>query len=153
MEAVQLLDALGRMGDLQFTAALASPTGWSGSGSGSVAVDSPGPEVVIFRESGLWRPEGGGALRFSNIYRWSVVGRRAVRLEHLRFGPRQPCCCSNWLRSEEVWSSVSPGMNARDDCYSSRLRIQVGGILVRSAIVGPQKREDIEYIYHWRSIA
>jgi Family of unknown function (DUF6314) len=152
MEAVQLLDALGRVGDLQFTARSASPTGWRGSGSGSVAVDSPEPEVVIFRESGLWRPEGGGELRFSNVYRWSVVGSRAVRLEHLRFGPRQPVLLFDLApESEEVWSSVS-AHQCRDDCYSSRLRIQVGGILVRWAIVGPQKREDIEYIYRWRSI-
>jgi hypothetical protein len=149
LEPAHLLDGLRRVCDLQFTATSASLTGWNGIGHGSVVVESPGPEVVTFRESGLWRPDGGSELRFSNVYRWSVVGSQTVRLEHLRFGPGQPVLLFELAPElEEVWSSVSPHQ-CRDDCYSARLQMQDEGILLRWAIVGPQKREDIEYIYRW----
>jgi Family of unknown function (DUF6314) len=151
MEADQLLDLLRRVRDLQFRARTASPTGWNGNGTGSVAVTSPEIGVVIFHEAGTWRPNGRGELRFTNVYRWSLVGPQIVRLEHLRFGLGQPVHLFDVApESELAWASVSPH-HCRDDCYSARLEIQEWGISLRWDIAGPRKREDIEYSYRWQA--
>lgn len=149
MEAQELLDCLRRVGGLRFSARTRGPTGWNGDGVGSVTVESPSAEVVIFRESGLWQSTGGGELRFSNIYRWSLAGPRAVRLEHLRFGPDDPVPLFELApESDSGWVSVSPHV-CREDCYSARLRLLPEGIALRWAIVGPRKCEDIEYAYRY----
>jgi hypothetical protein len=151
MEASQLLDCLRRIGDLRFSARTNRPTGWNGDGVGSVTVESPSAEVVIFRESGIWRPAGSGELRFSNVYRWSLAGPQTVRLEHLRFGLGQPVHLFELAReSESVWSSVDPHQ-CRDDCYSARLQLQAEGVTLRWTVLGPRKCEDIEYTYRWRA--
>lgn len=153
MEASQLLNCLRRVGDLRFSARTAGQTGWNGDGFGTVAVESPSPEVVIFRESGEWRPAGANPLRFSNVYRWSLVGPLSLRLEHLRFGPGKPVHLFELApESESAWASVCPH-ECRDDCYSARLQLQADGIVLRWSIVGPRKSEDIEYAYHWRTDA
>lgn len=151
--AAQLLDCFRRVCNLRFTARTAGPTGWNGNGVGSVATESPSAEVVIFRESGTWQPARGSELRFSNVYRWSLAGPRAVRLEHLRFGPGQPVHLFKLVPdSEAVWASVSPHQ-CGEDCYSARLQLQMRIITLRWSIVGPRKREDIEYTCHCRADA
>ena len=103
----------------------------------------------MFHESGVWQSVGGGELRFRNIYRWSLAGPRAVRLEHLRFGLDKPVHLFELApESDTVWASVNPHM-CREDCYSARLHLQPEGVRLRWAIVGPRKCEDIEYAYRY----
>jgi hypothetical protein len=112
-------------------------------------VAAPSEFVLTFTEAGKWLPEVGREIRFSNVYRWSLLGPGSVRLEHLRFGPEHPILLFDMaLASSGVWSSVSPHL-CREDCYSAELRQQEAGMLLRWAIAGPKKSESIEYIYSW----
>jgi hypothetical protein len=149
VEASRLLDCLRRVVGLRFSARSAGTSGWNGEGVGTVKVETPSSGIVIFRESGEWRPTDGGPLRFSNVYRWSLLGPASLRLEHLRFGPGQPVRLFELApESELVWSSIDPH-ECRDDCYSARLQLEEDGISLRWTIVGPRKREEIAYRYHW----
>lgn len=150
VEAMQLLDVLRQVTNLRFSARSESATGWNGDGVGTVVVETPSRDVLIFRETGEWKPAGAMPLRFSNVYRWSCVAPRLIRLEHLRFGTDKPVVLFDLAPdSKSVWSSVSPH-ECRDDCYSARLQVRETCVTVSWRIVGPQKREEIEYFYGWR---
>jgi hypothetical protein len=85
--AEELCETLRRVTTLRFDV---SGTNWAGAGLGTVLVASPAAGVLTFTESGTWRSDRGSEFRFSNVFRWSVVGPERVRLEHLRFGPDHP---------------------------------------------------------------
>ena len=72
---------------VSFVARSETGTGWAG--AGVIAVSEPRAGIVVFRESGYVRPYGHGAIRFTNVFRWSRLGD-LLRLEHLRFGPDHP---------------------------------------------------------------
>src|SRR5215212_2731765 len=78
-------ECLSRVRTLSFVAHSGKPGGWNGKGSGTVVVTHLGVGAMTFTESGFWRPEGGGDIRFRNVFRWTIVGE-SLRLEHLRFG-------------------------------------------------------------------
>ena len=123
---------------------------WIGNGVGSVAIESPSTQVVIFNESGTSRLTSGRELRFTNAYRWSLVGQRSVRLEHLRFGQNRPVYLFDLAPEDEsTWTSVTPH-HCRDDLYSVRLELGQDVVSLRWMIVGPGKREDIECVYSFR---
>ena len=150
MEAAELLESLWRIGEVRFNARTAGATGWNGNGSGSVAVATPDSGVLVFHESGIWRPEAGREFRFRNVYRWSLAEHQAVRLEHLRYGPERPVHLFDLTaESEAAWVSITPHQ-CRDDRYSARLQREDWGITLRWAIVGPRNHESIEYRYIWR---
>jgi hypothetical protein len=103
--ANDLCDALRRVTALRFEA---RGLAWTGAGHGAVAVSSPADGVVTFTEAGTWRSDRGHELRFSNVFRWSAVGTRLVRLEHLRFGPKHPVHLFDLAPVAEGWRSVRP---------------------------------------------
>jgi hypothetical protein len=146
----QLWTSLARVHSLSFIARSSGQTGWNGHGAGSVAVDSVAPNVIIFAETGSWRPVGGKELRFTNTFRWTLLEPHGfVQLEHLRFGVDQPVYLfelSPVTGSE--WVSTTPQF-CRDDCYSARL--QIGDDLIQLAwtIKGPNKAEEIQYAYYF----
>ena len=123
---------------------------WIGNGVGSVAIESPSAQVVIFNESGTSRLTSGRELRFTNVYRWSLVGQRVVRLEHLRFGQNRPVYLFDLAPEDEsTWASVTPH-HCRDDLYSVRLELGQDAVSLLWMIVGPGKREEIECVYSLR---
>src|SRR5690242_17818145 len=89
MTLTEVWDQLCRVRALSFVARSASPTGWNGKGRGTVIVEPIADDVIIYRESGVWRPGGGRDLRFTNVFRWSLASE-VVHLEHLRFGVDNP---------------------------------------------------------------
>src|SRR5262245_40512939 len=88
--SVTLWAALRHVRTIQFTARSGAGTGWNGTGSGTVLVTAPQDGVLVFEESGTWQPEQGQPLRFTNVFRWTLLGSQRLRLEHLRFGPAHP---------------------------------------------------------------
>ena len=103
--ATELCDLLGRVTALTFEARGST---WTGTGCGSVAVASPAAGVLTFTESGTWLSDRGREFRFSNVFRWSVVGPELVRLEHLRLGPSNPVNLFELAPAAEGWRSVHP---------------------------------------------
>jgi hypothetical protein len=140
-------DRLRRVRSLSFVARSASPTGWNGRGSGTVAVETTG-EVLVFSEQGTWRPEGGRDIRFSNVFRWTK-GERRLRMEHLRFGIDHPVYLFDLEPAgEREWRSASPHV-CSEDCYAAEMQVGEGSIVLRWSVNGPRKREEIEYVYSW----
>ena len=80
---------LGTIGELTFTTSSSASTGWSGSGTGTVDVAQPSSNILVYTEAGIWSPNGGKPLNFTNVYRWTLLPD-SLRLEHLRFGPDNP---------------------------------------------------------------
>jgi hypothetical protein len=126
----QLLDLLRRVRHLSFIAHSGAGTGWDGRGVGSVEVREAGDGVVIWHERGTWRREDGQESRFSNVYRWTLVGE-VLRLEHLRQGEANPVHLLDLAQcGEREWAPVCPHR-----------------ILLRWEVTGPRKSETIEYEY------
>jgi hypothetical protein len=108
MQTAELWDCLGRVRSLRFVASSSSPSGWNGVGIGTVAVESL-DAAITFTEAGAWNPTVGRQTRFSNVFRWSLLGPQSIRLEHLRFGLDHPVFLFDIVPTEDhVWSSVSP---------------------------------------------
>jgi hypothetical protein len=144
---MRLWDRLGRVRGLHFVGLSANESGWNGSGVGTVVVASPSPEVLIFNESGVWQPTGGGRISFRNVFRWRRLGLEAVRLEHLRYGADHPVYLFDLMSGADgVWTSVSPHC-CRDDCYRAILEVEGVDIVLRWSVTGPSKQETIEYRY------
>ncbi|MBC8136246.1 MAG: hypothetical protein H8F28_10195 [Fibrella sp.] len=142
----QLWQGLQRVRTVEFVTHGTSATGWSGGGSGVVTVESPSSTVLVFRESGIWRPTGGRDLRFHNVYRWTCFDK-SVRLEHLRFGDEHPVFLFDLAPDPDgIWSSLTPHL-CRQDTYTARLRQEEAVLFLAWTITGPEKREEIAYKY------
>jgi len=144
----ELWRSLRNVHSLSFEARSETGTGWSGSGTGTVIVTEPSTGVLVFTESGEWQPNAPGRnpIRFTNVFRWSAMGD-AIRLEHLRFGPERPVYLFDLALSENgEWREVSPHQ-CNEDCYTAKLALDSGRLLVNWKIQGPQMQESIAYTY------
>lgn len=149
MCARELWDCLGRVRSLRFVARSGSGTGWDGTGIGVVEVEAPDEFTLVFTESGEWHPEVGRVTPFRNVFRWSLLGSDAIRLEHLRSGPERPVLLFDLVPGPGgAWSPAKPHLCGADS-YSAELCRQDSGMLLRWAIDGPAKSERIEYSYSW----
>jgi hypothetical protein len=150
MDAAEHLWAhLRRVTTVKFVAQSQSATGWSGSGAGAVFVDLAGSDVLVFSESGIWRPIRGRESRFTNVFRWTILGPSSVRLEHLRFGPNNPVHLFDLgVRTDGAWVPDDPHVCIQD-CYSADLEIEDDGVDVSWSISGPKKMESIRYEYRF----
>lgn len=118
---------------------------------GTVAVERPAADVVIFVEAGQWQPERGGSLAFHNLYRWTRIegaeGGDVVKLEHLRFGAAYPVYLFEMVPAGAgAWESAMPHRCDADD-YAARLQLIAAGFDLRWEIVGPDKQVTISYRY------
>ncbi|MGH7702137.1 MAG: DUF6314 family protein [Gemmatimonadales bacterium] len=138
---------LPRVRRLEFVAWSAVATGWNGRGEGTVRVEDPGSGVLIFNERGVWRPEGGGELKFRNVFRWTPLGSALIRLEHLRFGPKRPVPLFDLIPGGSGrWRSERPHL-CGEDRYEAELWERDWGMEMVWSITGPRKAERIEYRY------
>lgn len=150
MELSEAWDRLAAVRTLVFEAhsKAAATTGWSGGGAGEVRVESSAEGILVFRENGEWKQEGGRSFRFRNVYRWTV-GETAgsLRLDHLRFGPEKPVHLFELAPAGEgVWTSSEPHV-CQDDCYRARLEFAPDVVRLDWTVVGPAKDETIRYTY------
>lgn len=147
--SVELWRGLRAVRRLHFRARSAGATGWAGTGSGGVIVESPVERILTFAESGLWRPDGGRDVRFRNVFRWSNLGSAVIRLEHLRFGPEHPVLLFDMAPDAAgLWQANRPHLCLADS-YSAELRCQDSGINLAWTITGPKKQVTIDYAYRW----
>ena len=144
----KLWKALQQVHTLEFVAQSRSNTGWTGKGTGSVRVESPTAESIVFQESGLWYSAINKGLKFRNVYRWLRLEDR-VRLEHLRFGEKHSVYLFDMAPdTETTWSSVTPHL-CRQDEYIAQLELQDGCISLNWKVIGPEKDEAIRYRYQY----
>lgn len=124
--------------------------GWNGEGQGSVVVETVDDDTMLFHEEGHWTTDAGKGIRFTNVYRWTVLpSTDTLRLEHLRFGPKQPVYLFDLKQTEhdhDTWQSIDPHV-CREDSYTAELKFGADGITLHWTIVGPKKNESVCYFY------
>lgn len=141
----KLKQSLLKVKSLRFTSETLEKTGWSGSGNGIVNVKSHG-EIIRYDESGSWLNSNSKTFGFKNTYRWTFEENH-VKLEHLRFGEKDPVFLFNLIpKNEYFWTSECPHKCKLDD-YNAQLEIKEDQILLNWSVVGPEKNERINYWY------
>ena len=132
---------------LQFESQSLTGSGWSGVGSGQVEVSSPSDGVILWRETGSWRQNGGREIRFFNTFRWTQSDEDKITLEHLRFGETNPIFLFQLATvSFEEWRNVEPHL-CRQDNYSASLGIEPECLKLSWTVFGPTRDESINYCY------
>ena len=141
-------DRLSTVSCLQFKATSESSTGWNGEGQGSIHVENPHDEVLVFSESGHWTPEGATAIAFRNVFRWTLHREKStIRLEHLRFGADNPVFLFELQpTTPSFWNTVSSHLCGKDT-YDAVLHITPDTLIMHWTIQGPAKNESIVYRY------
>jgi hypothetical protein len=150
MDIREVWDRLCAIRELVFEARSrsAQKTGWTGSGRGTVKVEQVDAATLLFHETGAWTPEGGRAITFNNVFRWTADrDARFIRLEHLRFGPQHPVYLFDLVPvSERVLESAEPHV-CREDFYAARMEYDELTVRLHWTITGPKKDERIVYSY------
>ncbi len=150
-----LLQQLLQVRSLTFSAHSRSATGWSGQGAGTVSVTLPRDACVVWQERGTWQNQQGTIMPFHNRYRWTGVGDRRLRLEHLRFQTPVhlidlvPCCNDP---KPQTWQAEQPHA-CGDDAYHLSLQRHDIALQMDWTITGPHKQEHIVYWYRDRPSA
>lgn len=131
---------------VQFRSESRTGTGWQGAGSGIVRVSAPSPDILVFDESGSWKQQDKGDIRFTNVFRWTILADR-IRLEHLRFGLPNPVLLFEMAPDASgEWHETSPHM-CKQDCYTATLRIEDERLFLHWVVRGPTRDETISYVY------
>ena len=122
--------------------------GWNGEGRGSVVVESDDSCSMLFHEGGMWKPDTGKELAFTNVYRWTaLLESQSLRLEHLRFGHNHAVYLFDLEQTDEVtWQSIEPHV-CRDDLYTATMKLDGEVLTLHWTIAGPSKNESIHYSY------
>ncbi|RYX84771.1 hypothetical protein EON83_09060 [bacterium] len=132
---------------LNFESQSRTGSGWNGVGTGEVEVSDPQEGVLIWKESGRWRQNGGREIRFTNTFRWTQCAEQ-ITLEHLRFGEKQPVFLFQLAPlSPYEWRDVEPHL-CRQDNYSASLFVEGERLMLSWTVFGPTKDESINYIYN-----
>lgn len=140
---------LSAVNTLQFVArSVNNDAGWNGTGRGGVVVESVASDTMLFHEQGKWLSEARKELSFTNVYRWSsIVDCESLRLEHLRFGNKQPVYLFDLQQTgDRTWASIEPHV-CRDDLYTTDFHVHDDKLSLRWTINGPGKNESIDYSY------
>ena len=148
--AERLYEQLLPLRSLCFLSRSKKADGWNGIGTGEVVVEQPDARALTFTETGLWQPDTGREVPFTNVFRWTVLGSERVRLEHLRFGPEKPVLLFELEpaqeKESESWVSTAPHL-CQDDCYSAVLGFEESGVRLEWTVAGPRKSSRIVYVY------
>ncbi len=131
---------------LHFESQSRTGSGWSGLGEGQVEVTSPHDGVIIWREAGHWRQNGGREIRFTNTFRWTQSDDK-ITLDHLRFGAAQPVFLFQLVCTQpNEWRDIEPHL-CRQDNYSASFLIKPDCLKLSWTVFGPTKDESINYRY------
>ena len=132
---------------LSFTARsdASEATGWVGEAAGRVEVRLEADDCILFVEAGSWQSPEGKSINFSNTFRWTRDGDH-IQLEHLRFGSDRPVYLFDLVPDGDHRMSSREPHVCSEDLYSATLNLEEE-IELRWTVVGPKKKETIEYVY------
>lgn len=151
-KTLQLIwDKLNKIQNLTFSAkskSLGSITGWNGIGRGHVEVKKLMERVIVFHERGTWVSEDHKEFEFSNVFRWTWLGEQgSILLEHLRFGAQNPVLLFSLVPiGPHTLESLESHM-CNQDAYFGQLRYDKHFIQFNWRVIGPNKNEEIDYLY------
>lgn len=150
MDLEDVWQRLARVRSLEFRAHSTdtTATGWQGVGQGTVEVQAPSEETLVYREQGRWKSAAGASLAFTNSYRWTRhPSSGLLSLEHLRFGDERPVSLFELAAaSEGEWRSTAAHV-CSEDCYSALMKFGDGSVHLEWNVSGPNKFEVISYLY------
>lgn len=149
LDLTSLWDRLTAVTMLAFTSqSFNSDSGWNGTGTGYVKVETTDARSMLFHENGLWSPQEGTSLQFTNVFRWtSLPDESRLRLEHLRFGNAHPVYLFELEQTgETVWKSIEPHV-CSEDLYTASLRLENKTLHLDWTVKGVTKNEHIAYLY------
>ena len=147
----QLWSRLRAVRTLRFESTGDPATGWTGVGTGTVAVTAPSKTVLLFTEAGTFQQPQGKPIEFTNVFRWTKLGR-SIRLEHLRFGPDHPVFLFDMQPTAGMWWEQVTPHQCVDDCYAATLLVDDDKLILTWTVTGPGKRESIRYTYSPRPL-
>ena len=136
MDISKLFLVLGRVHKFQVevTSANEEPA----KGSGSVDIERPDKESVIWRETGRWNQRY-NSLEFTNCYKWSLLKSDRLGLAHLRYGDEKPVHLAELIpNNKENWCSIAPHL-CGSDSYLLTLSPHSSGLMLKWRINGPHK--------------
>ena len=115
-------------------------------GEGTVEVVREEPNVIVFRERGVWH--NGPGTTFRNVYRWTREAEgTSIRLEHLRFGAAQPVALVVLVpEGPGRWRAAAPHVCGADR-YDADVALTDEGVVLRWRIAGPRKGQEVEARY------
>lgn len=122
--------------------------GWNGKGQGEVIMIREGSHRLIFNEKGTWQGKQGGAVSFSNIFRWTLDRNAGViSLEHLRRGPDHPVFLFHLAPSGKHSLSSVDSHLCEGDTYFGQIHFDQHSLRLNWRVIGPKKNEEIDYYY------
>lgn len=122
--------------------------GWNGKGQGEVITIKEDSHRLTFSEKGTWQGKQGGAVSFSNIFRW-ILDRNAgvISLEHLRRGPDHPVFLFHLAPSGKHSLSSVDSHLCEGDAYFGQIHFDQHSLRLNWRVIGPKKNEEIDYYY------
>ena len=146
----QLWQRLLKIKKLSFSAQskAVKQSGWNGVGQATVRVEAPASHCLVFHEQGVWKAEDGKEFDFKNQYRWTWnKAKSLIALEHLRHGAANPVFLFELTPvGENSFETVHPFL-CRHDTYLATLNCTSQAIEFNWRILGPNKNEEIHYVY------
>lgn len=145
-DSIQIWDRLRSITQIKFRAQSGLRNGWNGEGAGSVTVENPQKDVLIFFERGEWKSTDGHSFSFKNAYRWKRTAS-SLKLEHLRLGINNPVFLVELHPvSVNKWQSWKPHV-CGEDLYSGTLNVHRDKINLEWIVQGPRKNEKLVNTY------
>jgi len=123
-----------------------SQTDWSGEAEGTVEVEQPADDKLIFYEHGIYQTPHGKALQMRNVYQWELAAD-GVHLSHLRH--EQPVFLFSLSPVDAAglrWQTDEPHVCGAD-LYQATLQLEADTLLLDWTITGPRKNERVAYSY------
>ncbi len=120
---------------------IAKSRSWNRKGSGKVSVTHDG-NTITFEEKGSWKEL---SQTYRNTFRWTR--NDTLSLEHLRYGEKHPVFLFHLTPTHsDLLESLTPHLCGEDTYFGS---MQYSDLFLQLHIrtIGPQKNEEIEYIY------
>jgi hypothetical protein len=124
-----------------------SRSGGKGHGTGEVNVQKTASGHLIFQEKGSWKGHE-HEFNFRNVFRWSLNRIDGLlTLEHLRFGVNNPVFLFHLIPSGSHHLESAHAHLCGQDTYFGQLALNHGGVELIWRILGPQKNEEVKYLY------
>lgn len=113
---------------------------------GSVVVDCPNSNTIVFHEKGSRQLSSNKTIELTNVYCWQR-NRSAISLSHLRLGKSNPVHLATFRQVDnKKWKSGQPHLCGADS-YQPELIISEIGIQLNWQIDGPNKGIQLQVNY------
>jgi len=115
--------------------------------SGIVSVEINLEDEITFKEKIRWKNESSLLMNSKNVYRWTFLQSENIKLDHLRFGIRNPVFLVELIKSGQNYWKSKESHNCNNDLYSAELIIKKKSIMLLWKVTGPTENYSLETTY------